>query len=82
MKKILKFLRIALAFILVLIGAVGLVLPVFPTVPLIIAAAVVMGRKPRDIIKFINSVTQNIRLYLKRTIRRLRKKRLKNKKPG
>ena len=37
MKKILKFLRIALAFILVLIGAVGLVLPVFPTVPFIIA---------------------------------------------
>ena len=82
MKKILKFLRIALAFILVLIGAVVLVLPVFPTVPFLIAAAVVMGRKPRDIIKFINSVTQNIRLYLKRTIRRLRKKRLKNKKPG
>lgn len=76
MKKIFYIIRIITAFILVLIGAVGLLVPVFPTVPFLIAAAFIMGKKPGDIIRFFSWITAGIRLRLKRTIRRLRKKRL------
>lgn len=76
MKKFIKLLRIITAVIFIIIGAAGLLIPVFPTVPFLAVAAVILGKKPKDIIKFFRWITKNAHLHLKRIIRRLRKKRL------
>ena len=69
----LKIIRMILAGIFVIIGAVGLILPVFPTVPFLITAAVIMGKKPTDVIKLFRYIIKNIELRTKRLIRKLKK---------
>jgi len=75
MKNFCKTIRIVLACIFVLIGVIGLLIPVFPTVPFLILAAVIMGRKPSDVIRKFRWIAKNIQLKYRRLIKRLRKRR-------
>ena len=74
MKKIWKTIRIILACIFVLIGIIGLLIPVFPTVPFLIIAAIIMGEKPSEVIRKFRWILKNIQIKYKRLIRSLRKK--------
>lgn len=74
MKNIIKPLRIIAASILILTGIIGLVIPIFPTVPFLAAAAVVLGKKPSEVIHFIKWINKKIKLWLKRILRKIRKK--------
>jgi uncharacterized membrane protein YbaN (DUF454 family) len=76
-KKFFKTLRIIAAIIFIIIGIAGLIIPVFPTVPFLIVAALLMGKKPAEVIRFIDRITKNIQLKIKKTIRRFQQKRLK-----
>lgn len=78
LKKFFIIFRVVLAVLLIIIGVIGLIIPVFPTVPFLVLAAVVLGKKPSEVIKFFNWISKNVQLHLKRIIRRFRKKRLKN----
>lgn len=79
MKSLCKTIRFIIACLLILIGLAGLLIPVFPTVPFLIAAAVVMGKKPADIVRFFQWITKNMRLKYSRFVRKLKKKRLRKK---
>ncbi len=75
MKKFCKTIRIIFACLFVLIGIIGLLIPVFPTVPFLILAAVIMGKKPSDVIRKFRWILKNIQIKYKRLVRRLRKNR-------
>lgn len=75
MKKFYKTIRIIFACLFVLIGIIGLLIPVFPTVPFLILAAVIMGKKPSDVIRKFRWILKNIQIKYKRLVRRLRKNR-------
>lgn len=79
MKSLCKTIRFIIACLLILIGLIGLLIPVFPTIPFLIAAAVVMGKKPADIVRFFQWITKNMRLRYSRFVRKLKKKRLRKK---
>ncbi len=69
----LKIIRMIFAGLFVIIGAIGLILPVFPTVPFLIIAAVIMGKKPADVIDFFRYIAKNIELRMRQLIRKLKK---------
>ena len=75
MKKFCKTIRIIFACLFVLIGIIGLLIPVFPTVLFLILAAVIMGKKPSDVIRKFRWILKNIQIKYKRLVRRLRKNR-------
>jgi len=75
MKKFCKTIRIIFACLFVLIGIIGLLIPVFPTVPFLILAAVIMEKKPSDVIRKFRWILKNIQIKYKRLVRRLRKNR-------
>ena len=68
MKKFCKTIRIIFACLFVLIGIIGLLIPVFPTVPFLILAAVIMGKKPSDVIRKFRWILKNIQIKYKRLV--------------
>jgi uncharacterized membrane protein YbaN (DUF454 family) len=76
-KSFCKTIRIIAAFLLIIIGIAGLIIPVFPTIPFLIAAALLMGKKPAEVIRFLDRITKNVQLKLRKIIRRFKQKRLK-----
>lgn len=78
MKNVYKSIRYVIAGIFVLIGFIGLLIPVFPTVPFLIIAALVMGKKPSDIIAFYKKMVIKVKYYCNKIVRRFRKKKSDN----
>ncbi|MDO5558893.1 MAG: hypothetical protein Q4F95_04785 [Oscillospiraceae bacterium] len=74
MKSIWKPIQIILACIFILIGLIGLLIPVFPTVPFLFIAAIILGKKPKEVIYFFKYITKRIKLQFFRIKRRLKKK--------
>lgn len=77
-KKIIKFLRIILASLLILTGIVGLVLPIFPTVPFLAAAAIVMGKKPSEVMDFFRWLSKAVKIKIFEFIQKLNGKNIKH----
>lgn len=74
MKKIFKPIQIILACVFVLIGLIGLLIPVFPTVPFLFIAALILGKKPKEVIHFFKYITKKAKLRYLRIKRKMRKK--------
>ncbi len=78
MKNVYMTIRYIFAGIFVLIGVIGLMIPVFPTVPFLIVAALIMGKKPADIIVFYKKIVKKVKYYWNKIVHRIRKKKSDN----
>lgn len=68
MKNIYMPVRYIAAGFFILVGIIGLLIPIFPTVPFLVVAALILGKKPKDIIDFyyhiINKIKNSARKFL------------------